>query len=88
MNPHDTPNDVTEGMEAGQLSSQITNAYNETYSALSKMLNLRYVMLIYRLLKRGYVTPAIIAECADTTRPNVYRMVDDFEKYISSVGQS
>lgn len=76
------PNDMTEQIDVDELSNSITNKYNETYQELSKSLNLRFAMLIYRLLKRGLADPSDIAQCAGMSRGNVYRVIEDLEKYL------
>lgn len=71
-------------IEINRFISQIPTHMNKLWSLITKMTNLRYQLLIYKLLKRGLITTVDLSVATNLSRERLYKIVDDVDKTIKS----
>ena len=68
--------------EIDNLISNLPNKLNEMWSIITKMANLRYQLLIYKLLKRGHVKMIDLETDTGLSKQRLYDIVGQVDKLI------
>lgn len=68
--------------EIDELLSNLPNKLNEMWGIITKMANLRYQLLIYKLLRRGHVKMIDLENDTGLSKQRLYSIVDQIDKLI------
>lgn len=76
--------DKSMGLDIDDINVEIQEGLNKTYALITKNISFKINLLIYRLVKRGLARTVDIANCLGTTTQNVYRIIEDTEKFLTN----
>lgn len=62
------------------VTQEIWVSINKLFSRLSHLVNYKYHLILYRLLKKGYVKPGHLAEVSGFSEQRLYNIVKIFEQ--------
>ena len=69
-----------DGIDENNVTQEIWVTINKLFSYISQLVNFKYHLIMYRLLKKGYVKPSQLAEVSGYSRQRLNKIVNDFEK--------
>lgn len=67
-------------VELEEMISKFPEKLQELWSLITKMANLRYHLLIYKLLRKGHVQITDLVEDTGLTKQRLYDIVDKVDK--------
>lgn len=68
-----------DGIDERMITQEIWGATNKLYGKITHMVNFKYNLLIYRLVKKGYVEIKNLEEVTGLSKQRIYKIVADFE---------
>ncbi len=68
-----------DGVDERMITKDIWESVNKLYGKISHMVNFKYNLLVYRLIKKGYVKIGHLEEITGLTKQRIYQIVNDFE---------
>ena len=69
-----------DGVDEDNVTQEIWTTINKLFSYISQLVNFKYHLIMYRLLKKGYVTPNQLTEASGYSRQRLNKIINDFEK--------
>ena len=68
------------GVEQENVSKEIWRSINKLYSQLAHLVNYKYHLLLYRLVKKDYVDIKNLEQATGFTKQRIYQIVNQFEE--------
>ena len=69
-----------DGVDERLVTREIWESVNQLYGKISHMVNFKYNLLVYRLVKKGYVKIEHLEEITGLTKQRIYQIVGGFEE--------
>ena len=69
-----------DGVDEENVTQEIWKSLNSLYSRISHLLNYKYHLIIYRLVRKGYVKMSDLEDATGYTRQRIHQIVTEFEK--------
>lgn len=69
-----------DGIDEENVTQEIWKSLNSLYSRISHLLNYKYHLIIYRLVRKGYVKMSDLEDATGYTRQRIHQIVTEFEK--------
>jgi hypothetical protein len=69
-----------DGIDENNITTEIQRHINAIYSYSTQLVNFKYFLLLYRIVKKGYMTMDQITEVTGLKSNRVYKVINDFEK--------
>lgn len=73
-------NSFLDGVDERMVTREIWESINQLYGKISHMVNFKYNLLVYRLVKKGYVKMENLEEITGLTKQRIYQIVNSFEE--------
>lgn len=74
--------DIYDSINPDEINKKAWEGLNAMYSHVSRLVNFKYNLLLYKLLKRGHTTMENLAHDTGLTRERLYKIVESVEKII------
>lgn len=72
-------NPILDNIDEKVISSDIHKNMNNLYKTISNLLNFKHHLLIYRLVKGGYISQENLSKLLGTSRQRINQIVEGFE---------
>lgn len=69
-----------DGVDERLVTREIWESVNQLYGKISHMVNFKYNLLLYRLIKKGYVKMDHLEEITGLTKQRIYQIINSFEE--------
>ena len=69
-----------DGVDERLVTREIWGSVNKLYGEISHMVNFKYNLLLYRLMKKGYVKIEHLQEITGISRQRLYQIINNFEE--------
>ena len=69
-----------DGVDERLVTREIWQSINQLYGQISHMSSFKYNLLLYRLIKKGYVKLEHLEQVTGLTKQRLYQIIDSFEK--------
>lgn len=69
-----------DGVDERNVSEEIWRGVNKLYSTIIHLVNYKYNLLIYRLVRKGYVKNKDLMDATGYSKARIYQIVSDFEQ--------
>ena len=70
-----------DGVDERLVTREIWESVNSLYGKISHMVNFKYNLLLYRLMKKGYVKIEHLQEITGISRQRLYQIINSFEEH-------
>lgn len=70
---------ILDNIDEKVTSSEIHKNMNDLYRSISTLLNFKHHLLIYRLVKGGYISQENLSKLLGTSRQRINQIVESFE---------
>lgn len=80
MDDENSTSEILHGVDEKTVATEVQRYVNKLFSYTSHLVTFRYNLLIYRLLKRGYVKIGDLADATGFSTSRLYAIVALFEK--------
>ena len=79
--PDGQEEDITflKGIDETNITQETWRSLNKIYSYISHLVNFRYHLLIYRLIKNNWVKMDNLEKAAGQSKQRLYKIANDFE---------
>lgn len=69
-----------DGIDERLVTREIWDSVNQLYGKISHMVNFKYNLILYRLIKKGYVKLEHLEEITGLTKQRIYQIINSFEE--------
>ncbi len=69
-----------DGVDEENVTQEIWKSLNQIYSKVSHLVNYKYHLIIYRLVKKGYVKIKDLEDATGYSKQRIYQIVNEFER--------
>lgn len=69
-----------DGIDEKNVTTEIWRSLNTLYSRISHLINYKYHLIIYRLVKKDYVDIKNLEDATGYSKQRIYQIVNEFER--------
>lgn len=70
----------TDNLSEKEVTRDIWRSINDLYGKIAHLVNFKYNLLIYRLVKKGYVRMMDLEDATGLTKQRIYQIINSFER--------